>query len=302
MIVPDLGERIYTLYCADLVTEDYLPTMTDITDIYSVVQESLDEEVVTIPNIFESLGRDEVSQDIKDVLASDETTGEQIKDLFLAIETPVLAEVVENADLTSDEMLDTIEKLGTSNLFEVADAIGIDGLRDITSQVSGLDKEALTEFVIDNVTARDMINATKSLIINGRAIYQDKKVNFEELKKFIRDLPRPRDIRNYSDAQMRLNYPVVLETSIGPVNFSLEVGLFGDCTNIRRIMGFIDDTFEFHIVDGKYCLTIKSPEKLYKAYQWFCETEAIADDLKLEIMDVLFSTSRASITKFSLKH
>ena len=292
MAVPthdELAEIVYTNYCEEVVGQPFKPTMSEITEIYSVAQETIDDEV-TVADVFESLGRDQVSQDIKDVLASEETQPEEIADLFKEISTEVLADVVKETNFTGDEMLDAIEKMGTSNLIEVAQEIGIDGLRQITSQVDDLDEELLTNFVIENVTARDMYDAVNDITINGYEFYQDKKIVFDELKGFLKSLPKLKDIRNYTDDQMRLCYPVILNTALGPINFDMTLGLFGSCENIRKIVGFIDDTFEFKKVDGKYCLWVKSPENLYKAYRWFCESDAFSDELKYELVSIAFST------------
>lgn len=292
MVVPtheELANIIFNNYCASIVEHPYKPNMSEIVETYSVVQETIGDEI-TVADIFESLGHDQVAQDIKDVLASDETKPEEIADLFKEISTDVLADVVKETNFTGDEMLDAIEKMGTGNLIEVAQQIGVDGLRQITSQVDDLDEDLLTNFVVENVTARDMYDATNSITINGYEIYKDKKIVFDDLKGFLKSLPRLKDIRNFSDDQMRLDYPIRLETALGYIDFEMTFGLFGNCDNIRKIVGFIDDTFEFKKVDGKYCLWVKSPENLYKAYRWFCESDAFSDELKYELVSIAFST------------
>lgn len=313
-----IADQIFDNYFEDKIldVDNYQPSLDNLGGAVSVLTEALDfqdehteegEQILSVANLVVSLDqaagdKQTVTQDVENACNDPELTGDVVVGVVTNNDPVVLGEFFANTigDSTktttetsgADALKATLETLTGAQFADIASAIGTQGLKDLTSGIDGLSRADLAKIAIDSVTMKDIIKMIKTVIINDRTVILEKELQFDELKKLIRDLPKLKDIRNYSDDEMRHTFNVVLKTSLGDLKFDFTLGLFGNCDYIREIAAFIDDTIQFQVVDGVYCITIKSPEKLYKAYLRFLESEAFSDDLKHEIIDTVFSSFR----------
>lgn len=141
-----------------------------------------------------------------------------------------------------------------------------------------------------NLTIGDIQNALDKVRVNGATVYEDRTIDLAGLKKLLLSLPKPYDIANYSDDEMKLEFDVELYTAYGDADFELAVGFYGDCSNIRGIAQFIADHVDVSATDGVYSMSVKAPEALSKLLLKLTETSRISDGVKNKIFSLFGKT------------
>ena len=294
-----VAEKIYDLYFDQKVVnnDDYQITAPELGKVIDVAYDAInssEDDIVTPANVVATLNQgnnDTVKNDISNILQDENTTSKDMLNLLTSGDPVTINEMVIAAGVNGDTVKDGLNKMTGADIATLAGELGgAEGLKDLTQGIEGLTQRDLAELVIGKVTLADIIAMTNELYINGELVMKDHHLSFEGLKKLYRTLPRFRDIKNFSDDEMRRTFALVMETDVGILHFDLTLGLFGDCGYIRRIAKFLDDTFQFDHTGGIYHIKVKNPENLYKAYLKFLNSTAIDDELKHEIIDTVFST------------
>lgn len=311
-----LADQIYDLFLSQNVGQSEVePNLDNLTNITNTVQNAIrkqeeqggaasgeaDVKIVNIVATFdaENVGGEsnKFTEDVEDTLNNPNNTSSQYLEFLITADPEITAALIANTigdtgktstgGTTIEHVIDSMDPPDIMTAFA---EVGSSGMKDITSAAPGVSRKALAEAVLSKVTVKDIVKMVDDISFNGREIMVGKSVNFGELKKFLRDLPRPHEIKDFTDDEMQETFDVVLGTKLGTIHFTLTVGLFGNCDYIRRICTYLTNTFFIHEVNGTYEITVKSPENLYKLYAKFMESEAFDKSLKSEIIDTIFSS------------
>ena len=272
-------------------------------EVISIISEVVNAEVegvdsVSVEDIMNDFkdgeGNVTVKEEIVEALTNPEQENyvDEVVDLLKNVDSSVVSSVIENVGFTSDDMIQVIENVGTSKLIEIANEIDTDSLKEILN-AANVDKDALIDTIKNSITVRDVIKAVNRVTI-GEEVLFDRDNGGLRGRGFInllKTLPRPSEIRNWtSDEQARLYYNIVVETSLGTVDFKLTVGLFGNVSFIAELAGIVDDAFAVSYTDGTLNVVVKAPQAVSSLVKRICESTAISDDLKHFAYDLIFST------------
>ena len=134
------------------------------------------------------------------------------------------------------------------------------------------------------------LKAIKTMLVNGDAVFADGYFRYDVIKQLIADLPRPSELKDYTDEQMVLNYSFDAEFVFGSVGFDFSIGFEGDCSEIRTVMRIIAEYIDVDYVNGKVVVDVRVPAKFGKLLIRAIDSERIPDSVKHKIFENLSSS------------
>ena len=279
---PDVSARVAELVAtvrdAKDNGENIEITLSDVTDMMSIIDDS--------DTIVEVINTVDVSDHIQDVISN--STPEEITDFLTTVDVPTLVQVVEEtAIINQNNYEEIITNVGIENLITIADAVEVDGLIDL-AKAAGLTEDDLTsalENAVQDISFDNLFAILKSVKLNESTVYSNGSLNADGLKDILLGLPKPAEIANFTDDQMRLSYDVTLETSLGTFSFELTVGFNGDCSKIRKAAQLVADYVDVERVNGEYNVTITAPEKFAKFVKKAIDSDLVSETLLKRVLD-----------------
>jgi len=274
-------------------TEPYLVDMKDMTNIFQAIQNDMalhfnDQYMADIVN---QIGGDVVKAEITVLLNT--STAEELVDFLKKTDSTCVAQTLKAVQYTKDDLMPNLDKIGIDKLVDVANEIQVDGLKDIFSSVEGLTKNDIQTFLKDNsakLSWKKLFSTVNFATIDDEVVYANKKIVMSGVKAFIRSLPRPSTIANWTDDQMKLTRTIEVNTSLGDVNIDITFGFFGNCDLVRKVFKAIADTVDVKKVGGRYYVQINVPNLVGKLVKYVDDEDLVDDSMKHRIFDFLFST------------
>ena len=288
---PDTLELVKTI-----VEETAAPDMSldGMTTTFNIMADAVDtyvgdpndaDDVLTVDKIVAAVGRTTVKEEIADLIANEDS--DELVDFLIQTDSDTLIAVVKACNLTEYELQSGVENIGIKNFVKIIEEVGYDNVRDLFDACQ-FDKSSFKDYVSDGLSGlsfKELFDLISGIKIDGHQIYEDGKFKLDALMDVITDLPRPKDIRSFSDDEMQITWDVVLEIPIAKSDFQVTIGFFGNCDLIRTVAGIIDDCIDINKVDGVLDINVRAPEKLAKGIAKILNSENISDDLKHEIFD-----------------
>ena len=296
---PDIKSNVEASIAA--ADKDIQVSISDVAFVLNVVQDAINDEnsAVTIEGVLDQFSVGDTESTIKgDILntlkdSTQEGYVDEVVDLLKDVDPSTMGKVIKEVGFTNDDMLDVIDAVGTSNLIDIANEIGEDGIRELFDNVDGFDKDTIVDKIKSDISVQDIIKAVKSVEIGGEVLYDvdNGGLNGRGLVNLLKTLPRPNEIRNWtSDNQARLSYNVKIVTSLGEVEFKLTVGFFGNVSLVARVFAIIDDAIDISYENGELNVTVRAPQLVARLVKRICETNILSDDVKRWAYDLLFSS------------
>ena len=131
------------------------------------------------------------------------------------------------------------------------------------------------------------ITSISSVKINGKYVYENDYFRTEAIKELISELPTPTEIKNFSDDEMVLNYDIEAEFVFGIVAIDFSIGLEGDCSEIRTVMGILADYLDVSFTGGKLDVKINVPAKLANAILKAIDSDKVSQETKHKVFAAL---------------
>ncbi len=254
--------------------------LNDVKDVMNIVSSS-DDIVAVIKTI-------DVDQEINQII--NEASGEEIVDFFTEVDIDKIIDVTKNTTIIGkDDFNNVANKVGVTDLVKIADAIGQDKIKEFADviNVTASDISQIIKDNISNIGIKDILTMVTAIRINNEAVYSNKEFSLIAVKNIVAQLPRPSEIAQFTDEQMRLSWDIEIDTVFGSKGFKLTVGFDGDCSKIRRLAELVDRYVEVSVVDGTYHLNMFTPSKLSDLLLSATQTSRISDSLKNKIFNAL---------------
>ena len=264
------------------VNADDSISVGDIMDQFSYTNDQ-GEKVVTI--------KDDIVNTLVD--ASQDNYVDGVVELLTNVDSEIVGTVINKVGFTNDDMVSVISNIGTSNLIDIANQIGVDGIRNILDNIEDLNTDELINVVTSDISISDLLAILNTVEIGGNLIYDTNNggLNGRGVVNLLKTLPKPNQIRNWANENdARLSYDVEIETTLGVVEFKLTIGFFGNISFIRDVAGIIDDAIDVSYVDGELNIVVRAPQLLSTLVERICLSDAFSDDFKHWAYDLLFST------------
>ncbi len=294
---PDVSVKINELI-GDVKTtldngESIMVSLTDVVDIVKVVDNK--------DSIIEIINDLEIAAEIKDVVKN--SSSSEIVNFFVSVDMDIIIDIFQNIQVTNIDVKDIVATIGMDGIIDVVDSIGMDKIVDLAKSVN-FTSEDLDEVIRDNAKNGSLLSffkAINAVTVDHTLLYADGEFKMSGLERIIKNLPRPSEVANYTDDQMKVTWALDIDTVFGLTNFDLTVGFKGDCSLIRSTARVIADTIDVHVENGTYYVDVKAPEKLDNILLRICNTGAISDDIKLALFNTAFGTIDEMYNKITNK-
>ncbi len=167
-------------------------------------------------------------------------------------------------------------------------------------------KEDITKVVEEGgkvtLSVTELLSMLRSLTVNDIEIYSNGKFHISGIKQLLSSLPKLSEIAKTEDGNMRFDFQVSMDTTMGKSEFKLTVGFKGDCTNVRRIAKFIADHIDIVSVDGKYNVKITLPDAFGAALARLANSDAIPDEIKHNVFAMFGKTGNELLEDFKTNY
>ncbi|MBO5215876.1 MAG: hypothetical protein J6B79_06785 [Clostridia bacterium] len=134
---------------------------------------------------------------------------------------------------------------------------------------------------------KDFIGAVDTVKIDGNVLFEKGTLYSSAVKSIIAGLPKPGEIANFTDEEMRLTWNVVVESLFGTIDVDLTIGLRGNVAPIRKVADIVARFIDVEMNDGAYKVTFNVPDEFAKLIRKLCNTSHIPDSIKNKIFSGL---------------
>ena len=220
---------------------------------------------------------------------------------------------VNDSDHTEAELKDLMKKVH-SDVWEIIEAVLNDlanreetiyisgGVEVNTDTIGEISKDAQTKLkkisqkVYDNegqmdFGIEDLIEILYSVKIGDYQIFNGERFVLSQIKDLIFSLPKPAEIVNMADEDMNLSYDILIETTLGDVEFNFTLGFMGDSQYIRRAAQFIADHISgSYDEESGYTFEVTTPEAFSALLLKLSNTSRIPDRIKLAVFNMFTKT------------
>ena len=271
-------------------------TLSDVTDMMTIIEDSS-----VIVDVITEL---EVDADVQNVINN--ANAEDIVDFLTTVDVETIVDVVTNTDIMESADLENIlTNMDAEDLVTIAESLDVDGIIEV-AKAAGVTSESLTSILEDKLTEIDMTDIfrfVKGIQLDGTTIYENGGINFDGILKIAKGLPKFEEIANFTDDQMNLQYQLSLLTNFGNVNIDLKVGLFGDCSKVRKFASLIADYVDFGKDGSTYTFKFNVPEAFSELIGKLINEGSLSEELTqrllndstlsvTELYDLIQATSR----------
>ncbi|MBE6635756.1 MAG: hypothetical protein E7617_06140 [Ruminococcaceae bacterium] len=167
-----------------------------------------------------------------------------------------------------------------------------------------LNKETILNFIkaFNSVSVKDNIAGTEMLEVFS--FEEGASVNLSAIKALVLALPRPAEMKDYTDEDFEklFSYDVSLDFAFGTFDIRVNLGLEGDCSEIRTLMSIVESHIDVEIKeDGTYSVELLIPDEfasiLNRAINKAIATDKVPEYIKHKAFRV-FSKDGADIEAF----
>ena len=273
--------------------ESIMISLDDVVDIVKVVDNK--ESIVNVINEIE------VSSEIKDIVKNSSST--ESVNFFVSVDMDTIIDIFQNIEMNNNDVKDIVNSIGMDSIIDIVNSIGMDRVVDLANAVHFTkdDLHDVVQNIIPGTSINSLLKTINSVTVDGNLLYDDNEFKMSGLERVIKNLPRPSQIANYTDEQMKITWALDIDTIFGSVNFDLTIGFQGDCSLIRSTAKEISEIFDVYVENGTYYIDIHAPEKLDNLLLRICNSSSISDDIKLGIFNTAFSTIDEIYTKITNK-
>ncbi len=280
---------------------------------------TVDLEIPGIPEEITKGGYEKFRDYVKERLSSEEELEKYLNGEYDVLIKYAANEYVQQKEEAGEEpnvteLLEKFKQEVNQLVDEVIEEV-YDGDTDAIEHAKELSQEA-TDRVAQQVeegngeiTMEDVRSALRSVSVDAGNGYVPIYVNTAEgefgieiagVKEILLNLPRPSDIINRTDDEMRLDYGISVETGFGSVAFSFTVGLEGDSSSIRSFIKRVTEYVDFYKTEnGTYTVNVRAPQPLQTFLLKVANTGRIPDTDKNKIFSLFGKTSSEIFDQFA---
>ena len=134
----------------------------------------------------------------------------------------------------------------------------------------------------------DLIPYLKSVKINDDTVLKDAVIDIDAIKSLLSKLPKFSEIAEMEDDEMRLDYRIVIDTTVDvSTSFTVTVRLGDGYERVRRFAGLIAKYVTFTVNDTDVDIDVKVPAKFSELVLKAAKSDKIPDSIKNKIFKAL---------------
>ncbi len=140
----------------------------------------------------------------------------------------------------------------------------------------------------------DVMKAVKEVVYDGDVLLYKGNIKFEGLKHLVTLLPKPGEIKDYTDEQMKhlIGTDITIRTTMGDITFDVNFGLYGNHLHeVRTACGYIAQYLDVSYQGGVLTVKAEMPEVFTKALLKLTETKHLSDEMKHKLFSLFGWTS-----------
>ena len=138
---------------------------------------------------------------------------------------------------------------------------------------------------VEDFGLSDLLEYIVKIEINGHKIYDGAGATFvtEGVKALISELPRPSEIKDFSDSEMRLDWNVVVESDFRTKAFDVSLVAGGGYDAIRKLASLVTEYVDFGYENGTLSLHINVPKKLSDLLLRAASSDKVPESIKQKV-------------------
>lgn len=196
-------------------------------------------------------------------------------------------------DEIQNEVRDTIDSVITDLQSSAGwDEQKVSGYKEQNSEKVGEIVEEVAQIVENGGTVSfslsDLLDMLRKLTVNEVTVF-DGKFSADGIKEFLNTLPKLSEIAEMEE--VKFDFSIAMETSLGNSEFNVTIGFRGDCSGIKRAAKFIADHIDVYTdASGKHHVNVTVPDEFSAIFTRISNSDYIPDDLKHSIFDMYGKT------------
>ncbi|MBR2343879.1 MAG: uL15 family ribosomal protein [Clostridia bacterium] len=197
----------------------------------------------------------------------------------------------------NEEYVDALtEKLGSEVVANLSDTVAeyaetiVSGYTEKVEELNSATEEEL------EISISDIIKHIDGIYVDGNMLWgeADGEMGFSmsALRKILAELPRPSEIADMADGDMKLDYMITVHTDYGTSEFGATVALGGGYDTVRALAALVADHVSFEAEDGVISVEVNAPEKLSELLlsALTAPDATLSDELKHKIFALMSAT------------